>query len=757
MPKAVWVSILALVVLLGGLDALGVLPLGLFGERAGDDAGDAPMRIEGDGEGEAGLEGRATAAADEDAAQDGALEVEPVVPAEVRGTTRNGASVRGRVVFAGTQRPVRDVTVQLRRPDSLFHYLRAEPKGRFDLLEARTGADGRFAFLDVTPNRGYVVRCRVEGYAHTSSAELDLRGGEREDLGDLPLGPSGRLTAQIVDAEGKPAEGVRVAVAWMVDNNLSVILADPATLPEIEAEAETDAKGRVALDGLEPGDKTLIAKAPSGAAEVIRKLGIQAGETTELPTIRLTGNGVIAGTVVYDDDTPVAGARVFAGPNTQATLRTVESGPDGAFRIEWLPAGKHVIGVLVPGLPVKIQMGIDVGREDLRIVFPKPGAVTGVVVNAVTGAAVPRFGILVEKKNVTDFQEQMISTMIRQVVGPRGFEDAEGRFTYAPLGAGTYKLTVSAPGYPDVVKDPVTVVAGEEAAPVRIEMPQGHTARGRVTTKAGDPLASARIFVLRQPLGADQEGRALLEVVEDLQPDARTRSDGSFELPPQAPGTIALVATHESGLPALAKGIDVGAGDVEGVELVLEPSGRVSGQMLTDGGRPARRQQVYVLYPDGTVYREWIEDGRFAFDMLPVGHCVVRWLSVRDVRRYRDVITSPDAEGKRAAYDELRAEGGEHYIAPGQEVKVTIRLPARVRLRGQLRVDGAPITKRGGVWLTIPEGAWGHWAECDESGWFEAEVESGKYVLWAPDAEGKWIQDEIVIPDQQTFTRHVER
>ncbi|MDJ0973856.1 MAG: carboxypeptidase regulatory-like domain-containing protein [Planctomycetota bacterium] len=756
MKKSAWLVILGVVVLVGGLDALGVLPLGLFGERTPDGAGDDPLTIEsGDGD-EAGLEGRGTAKVEEDANGDTPLEVETIVPAEVRGTTRNGASVRGRVVIASTRKPVSGVTVELRRPDSLFHYMRAKPKGRFDLLTAKTGRDGRFAFLDVTPNKGYVVRCRFESYAHVSSFKLDLRGGEREDLGDLELGPAGEVATRVLDAEGNPVAGVRVAVTWMVDNNLSVILADPDTLPEIEAEGETDAEGRVTIEGLEPGDKTLIASAPTGAAEVIRKFGVQEGETTELPDIKLAGNGVIAGMVVFDDDTPVPGARVFAGPSTNATMRTVETGADGAFRIEWLPDGKHVVGVLVPGLPVKILMNNPVGREDMRVVFPKPGSLSGVVVNATTGAAVPRFGIVVEKKNVTDFQEQMVSAMIRQVVGPRGFEDAEGKFTYEPLAVGTYKITVSAPGYPDVIQEPVTVTAGDGGAPIRVEMPQGHTARGSVTTKAGDPLARARIYVLRQQLHETQKGRRLLEVVEDLQPDARTRTDGTFELPPQAPGKITIVATHELGLPAVVKGIDVTAADVDDVEIVLEPSGRVTGQLLTDGGRPAKRQQVYVLYPDGTVFREWIEDGRFDFDMLPVGHCVVRWLSVRDVRRYKDVITSPEPEGKREAYDELREDGGEHYIGAGQEVKVTIRLPARVRFRGQLRVDAAPATQ-GGIWITIPEGAWGHWAEVDESGWFEAEVESGKYTIWAPNAKGEWSSDEIEVPDQQTYTKDFDR
>ena len=68
----------------------------------------------------------------------------------------------------------------------------------------------------------------------------------------------------------------------------------------------------------------------------------------------------------------------------------------------------------------------------------------------------------------------------------------------------------------------------------------------------------------------------------------------------------------------------------------------------------------------------------------------------------------------------------------------------------------APATD-GGIWITIPEGAWGHWAEVDETGWFEAEVESGKYTVWAPNAKGDWSSDEIEVPDQQTYTKDFDR
>lgn len=757
MNKVAWVLVAGVLILVAGLDAAGILPLGIFGDSSSGTAADDAMSVDGaDGAG-AGLEGRATADAKE-TDEDAPLDVDTGPGWKTRGTTRNGASIYGRVVLADTDRAVAGVEVQLRRPDSMFHYLRAEPKGRYDLLTARTGVDGRFAFVDVTPNNEYVVRCSKEGYAIASTEKLDLRGGEREDVGELELGPGGGLKGVVVDANGKPSPGARVAITWRIHNNLQVILADPDTLPEIEREMKTDEDGRFEVPGLEGGDKTIIVKAPTGAAEVVRKIAVVAGETVDAGEIKLAGNGVISGKIEYDDGKPVVGARVFAGPNQQSALRTVASGPDGTFRIEWLPEGRHVVGSFVPGLPVRINMGVATGTEDLKVIFETPASLSGSVVALESGDAVTTFQIAAEKKNIQDWQERFVDALVRKTLGPQGFEHPEGAFLLKPLSSGTYKLTVTAPGYPAHVVDDVVIEHGTAREGLRIEMPRGNRASGRVLSADGTLLGKARIFVLRQEVNERTHARDLINLVEDRDPETSTRADGSYELPTQSPGKITLIAVHESGLPAIKRGVDLTAGDVDGVDLVMEPAGLVKGLVLGEGGRPEKNQQVYVLYPDGTAFTGWVgDDGRFEVEMLPVGHCVVRWMSVRDVRKYRDVVGGEDADAKRAAYDDLRAEGGEHYIGAGQEVSVTIRIPGRVKFRGHLRSSEDIPQQSRGLWITIPEGIWSHWVECDENGYFETELEAGKYHVYAITSKRSWERDEIEIPDQQTFTKDFVR
>ncbi len=166
---------------------------------------------------------------------------------------------------------------------------------------------------------------------------------------------------------------------------------------------------------------------------------------------------------------------------------------------------------------------------------------------------------------------------------------------------------------------------------------------------------------------------------------------------------------------------------------------------------------MYVLYPNALFVQEEADDqGRFKRSGLPVGHCIVRWLSMRDQRKYRSVMMAEDEDAKRAAYDELRTEGGEHYISDGGETKVTLRLPRRVKIRGHLRVAGAPPTRTTGFWLGLHEGG-GDWIECDGEGYYEREIEAGAYVLWMPDSKGSWKVDQIEIPNVATHTMDVER
>ena len=753
---------LAGLALLVGLVVFELHSLGVLGGDDGADGGGGADLLGADavdGEDAATLKGRGTgkaARADEHVAAPDPFDG---VPAEVRGTTKNGGSIRGRVVREEGGLPLAGVRVTLGRPDSLVSYLRAKANGRFDELEARTGPDGRFAFLDVTPSKGYVVRARHSDYAVCSHPDtLDLTGRGALDVGDLALGQGGTLTGRVVGPDGTPLRNVRVAVTWRITNALGIVLADPATAPEIEREVVTGADGRYKAAKLDPSPKTIIAVAPTGATAVVRSVALEKGELKAVDDIRMPGPGRIAGKVVWADGSPIEGARVFAAPSQQAAVRTVETGADGAFELRWLPEGQeYVIGTMVAGLPVDLTMGVDLGDEDVRIEFPKPGGLKGVVVTAEGGRPLTRFGVSVDlAEPPEDWQRRFVMEQVKRGLGPTPFESEQGAFEFPRLATSTYHVTVSAPGYPDVTKEGVTIVAGETTE-VRIEIPRGHVASGVVRRHDGSPLAGARVYV-QQGIPSAAAGPALDGYLHDREPDAVADAGGRFTLPPQTPATYDLIAKHPTALAGILRGVDLEAGDVQDLELRMPQSGTIRGRLLDEHARPARGEQVYVLYRNGVVRTTSTgDDGRFEVAGLPVGRLVVRWLSLLDVRAYRELMHGGnDPAAREKAFDDLAARAGEQDLRDGAVLEVQLAIPRRVEVRGRYTVGGEPPAKQRRFYVTVEGG--GQWNDVAiaEDGSYTMRLLPGSYLVYGPDAAGRWSARPIEILEGPSQTLDID-
>ncbi|MDJ0522626.1 MAG: carboxypeptidase-like regulatory domain-containing protein [Planctomycetota bacterium] len=746
--------LLGIVVLLLALDAGGVIPLGILGDGpASDESGESGLLgADGDQEGGPTLEGMGGKGLAKKAGEDPLVSEAPVEPSEVRGTTPGGGVVRGRVVQKEGGVPLRGIAIELTRFDSLLSYLRADVNGRFDVLRCQSGDDGRFAFLDVTPAEDYVVRVVETGFAIASSDELDLRGRETVDVGDLALGPGATASGRVLDHEGKPAADVRVAATWRITNPLGIILTDPDTAPALQMEATTDENGRYTLEHLEPTATTLFFVAPSGASDVVRQVALDAAKPNTLPDVQLPGPRSLAGTVVWSDNTPIAAARVFAADGMGGAVRPTESAADGTWRLEYLPAEKRTnLGVLIPGLPVRMVLGVEIGREDVRIEFPMPGKLEGQVVEAKSGAPVSRFRIqLKPAAQPKDWMARMVATQVQKGLGATPFVAEDGRFVFERVAPGTYTAEVMADGYPSVKQEGVVVVARETAS-VTIEIPDGHVGRGTVRRSSGDPVKGARLYVIFGGVKAGSQGPQLHGYIADREPDAVTRADGVYELPPQTPGRYDVIASHPDLLPGVLRGMDLRAGDAADQELVLPPSGAVRGLILDEHARPAKGETVYVLYRNGIVRTvESKDDGRFELKGMPVGRCIVRWLSLRTAGAHYRTYRGGSAEDKEKAYDQLRLDGEEHEITDGGVAEVSLRLPQRTKVSGRLRVPEEALVGQEGFYVTVSGG--GHWIEVklQGEGEFEAQLLPGRYIAYVPIAKNSWSAIEFEVPDAPT-------
>lgn len=109
---------------------------------------------------------------------------------------------------------------------------------------AMTTADGKFSITDMVPG-SYAITMERIGFSMPTDADapdnLVLRPDEKKGDLLLKLVPAGAITGRVTNAEGEPAEGLRV-LAW----------GDPGVVGS-DVDGTTDAKGRFRIGGLGPG------------------------------------------------------------------------------------------------------------------------------------------------------------------------------------------------------------------------------------------------------------------------------------------------------------------------------------------------------------------------------------------------------------------------------------------------------------------------------------------------------------------------
>jgi len=745
MRSTVWVMVLgalAVLALLFGLDVVNLSPE-VSDEEREERAREERLR------GGVELAGAGPRAKEEEAVP----EVDPETAAReasiARGSRPGGARVEGRVLRAQGEVPLPGARVLLDRPDAIAHWLGVPTEGRADVLEAKSGPEGTFSFVDVLPGRGYRVRAVKEGLCAATSALVDLFPGDRRDVGDLALEKGHPLSGRVVDAEGKPVPGAQVLVTWRIRSALQIVLTDLHAVPETEQRLETDSSGRFRFEGLEAGEKTLLARAPSGA-EGGRTSVLVSAAAEDVGDVVLPGRGVLAGKVVWVGGEPLPGARVFAAPRFNPLVRSVTTGPDGSFRFEWLDPGENqVLGVLVPGMPVHLVENLELGQEDILVEFPLAGRLSGRVV-AAGGAPVARFEV---QAQMTSFAHPMLSFVMAAVykaLGPTAFESERGEFALPPLAPGSYVVRVTAAGHAPGVASGVVVESGKTTE-VRVELGAGVTASGEVTRASGEGLEGARLFLFPEGrIAPEADVEVLDDVTDDRMPEGLSGADGTFTLPMQSPGRYDLVATHDDAVPGVLRGVDLRGTGASGLRVRLAPAGRVAGKVLLGDGKPAARESLWILFPEGrTEHLESDAEGRFEAKRLPLGRCVVsvhkRAIGMLLFQARHD----DDPDARRAAYDRLAQDLGEQFVEDGRLTEVTLRVPRRTETKIRIRRGGLAAEDCTGAFLRAPEGGYGKW-ERVKGGEFEMALEPGAYLVWLNHSEDEWTQRTIDVPDAPT-------
>lgn len=678
-----------------------------------------------------------------------AAATEPSLPSEAKGTAigKSGGTIRGRVVEGESKRPVAGARVELFMPEALLHYLRASPVGRYDRLAVDTDAEGRFVLLDVLAHTDYALRARRAKGPYATKPGLELAAREVLDVGDLVLGPAGSATGHVLGADGKGIADVHVAVTWKIENDFDAVMADPDTLPWVETDVRTDAEGAWKADGLEPGEKTIVFKAPSGAADVRSPVVVPLGGVLSGVDVTLGGSLPIAGRVEWADGKPIEGARVFAKTMKKMASFTVESGADGAFRLTGLAEGMYFVGAFVPGMSVQLLPGKKAGDENVRIVVPLAGALSGRVVSKSTGSPIHQYRMTPVFIGEADWMQKFVAQKIDRVLGGAGFQSPDGAFRFDRLKPGRYTLHVEAEGYPPTDSPPVDVVAGAEAKAAAVELADGHHIAGVVKDAAGAPIEGAHVAV-ESPDDANGFGDGSGVVVvgwEDRDgpaDDARSDAHGAFVTPPLTPRAYKVIASAKGFVPRELEKVDVSGKSVEGVEIRLDRAGAFEVHVRDARGRDVPGVTLMLCDADGAIrYVQSGAQGRVVREDARPGRWAASELRQSIARMY-DEAHSDEAHWDGAAFFErfcAQPDVQAFAVEVGARVERTIVVAARAHVEGRVRLGSMRLPYR---WFFLrPEGSTDddrdNWIGYAEDGAFSDDsVVVGRYAIFRPPAVG---------------------
>jgi len=466
-----------------------------------------------------------------------------------------------------------------------------------------TGADGRFRFAHLAPDR-YSLSAEIEGgYGEAGESVLVGLAQTRDDL-VIELSPAAPVTATVMidGPTPAPADGCNVALSRGDGRRYDTAVQ----------------QGAVTFAAVQPGTYIVqvtcdlyLSRAPYPDL-VVAAAPVEAAWLVDTgPTVR--------GIVVDTAGKPIADASIYArnvggDPRAASASSRDETFTDGSFVIVGLRAGKIELNATAPDHPrldppLELELTADV--DDVRITLADAGAIQGTVVDE-TGVPVARLEI--RARGNPD--------------GGSGETGDDGAFLVRGVPAGTYRVfayrdndLLRKPGNTDddIQGERVVVKNGETTTVQLVVESAGGVIRGRVVDAAGQPVNDAFVRAEREPEGTGrQRGNALRGARWSWsQRPAVTDVDGAFAIEHLAPGKYSVLAYRTGGSEAHAEGVALG----ETVTLTITPTGSIAGTIAT-GGAPPDEVKIDLIDPDtgvGRSERFFRTGGAWSLHDLPAG------------------------------------------------------------------------------------------------------------------------------------------
>jgi hypothetical protein len=236
--------------------------------------------------------------------------------------------------------------------------------------------------------------------------------------------------------------------------------------------------------------------------------------------------------------------------------------------------------------------GVLAPSDEVEILVPDSGRITGRVIDAVSREPVTEFSVSFEPELARGGGGMRFLRAPRRLARRLGGEDeglvraADGSFALEDVPAGAWTVTVEAAGY-EAARVAGVIVREDETTPdVEVRATKGRALRGRVLDAVtGRPVIGATV-------SADG-GSGGLPLPPGFEDGASfTDADGRFELIGLALGTARLVARHSEYAEA-SKLVEVAAVTPE-IDIRLSSGGTLSGVVVSEAGAPVGGAAVSV-------------------------------------------------------------------------------------------------------------------------------------------------------------------
>ena len=462
----------------------------------------------------------------------------------------------------------------------------------------QSATDGTFEFTSVPPIRQIWVTARKQGLAaHVGPLDLAVAG-----LTDVvvTMYPEAEISGKVVDDYGTPLANVPLFAEF--DPDSPEFKGQGAMAP---AHAESDADGDFILSGVPAGSYRFVVDYQPAffwGEEGRAVLSLKAGEHVRNVVFTIAQRELtISGHIHDTTGRPVEDAEVEyeAGRITRA-VRTDET---GYYETILLTERRTSLRVSHPMYRKAHRQPVFPGSANVDFVLEAYGAVSGRVVDAQTGKAVPVFEIT----SAGGFIKEITAlTLIRT----GKVDNEEGLFHIADVVPGDVTLVVRKSDYA-IAMQPVFVPPGEGVEGIVIRLQPAASIKGVVTDVSGKAIADARVFY----------GTVPHESWHTKYSAAVTGANGVFALDSIA-ATGQLLSAYHRDYAVGSTLVKAGPDDARAVAIVLEQGGAVEG-LITMDGEPLANGEVSVsnseYFYSPHHYGKTNQDGQYSLSHLTPG------------------------------------------------------------------------------------------------------------------------------------------